>query len=175
MFGGSILRPLAKTRVGRRIARSAYSPPPHRRWRSVLDSESTWLRQILANIYEAKLVIFKIQAQTSDYPLSISPPGLAHSAGPAQNRWRTSGWRSFFRFFSLPKNALKFASKKWQKKYENRGFRPPKTVPKPSPKPFQMEAPKNTWFLSAFSTTSFKTPSLETLKISISPRREHDF
>ena len=67
------------------------SPPPHRRWRSVLDSESTWLRQILANIYEAKLVIFKIQAQTSDYPLSISPPGLAHSAGPAQNLRRTSG------------------------------------------------------------------------------------
>ena len=38
-----------------------------------------------------------------------------------------------------------------------------------------IDVPKNRRFLRAFSTTSFKTQSLETLEISISPGRDHDF
>ena len=64
------------------------------------------------------------------YPLSISPPGSAHSAGPAQNLRRTSGGRLFFRFFALAKRTSKMSSKNHRKKCENRGFWPPKTLPK---------------------------------------------
>ena len=72
--------PLAKTRDGRRIARSA--PPPHRRWRRVLDSKSkSW-----PNLSSPTCQAPRSRPRCPDNPLSISPPGLAHSAGPAQNR-----------------------------------------------------------------------------------------
>ena len=64
--------------------REAINPPPHRRWRRVLDSESTWLRQILANIYEAKLVIFEGPGLDVGLPpLYLSPgPRTFRRAGP---------------------------------------------------------------------------------------------
>ena len=66
---------------GRRNARSV--PPPHRRWRRVLNSQSkSW-----PNIYQAQdAQLQKPRPRSPDYPLSISPPGSAHSAVPAQNR-----------------------------------------------------------------------------------------
>ena len=88
------------------------NPPPHRRWRRVLDSKSTWLRQILANIYQAKLIIFKGPG------LDVGLPSLYLSPGPRTFRRAEPNLSPgplvghFFRFFSLPKNPLKFASKK---------------------------------------------------------------
>ena len=60
------------------------------------------------------------------------------------------------RFLTPPERASKMTSKKHRKNCENRGFWCPKTLPKPSPKPFQIDIPKNTWFLNAFSIPSFK-------------------
>ena len=79
------------------------------------------------------------------------------------------------RFLALPERASKTTSKKHRKKRENRGFWPSKPLPKPFQNPIKTEVPKNMQFLSAFSTTSFKTQSLETLKISIFPRENHYF
>ena len=132
-------------RWGRRNARSV--PPPHRRWRRVLNPKSkSW-----PNIYQAQIAqLQKPRPRSPDYPLSISPPGSAHSAGPAQNLRRTSGGRSFFRFFAFPKRLPKFASENHRKKCENRGFWPPQTLPKPSPKPFKIEASKTFNFWNPF-------------------------
>ena len=58
---------------GRRNARS--DPPPHGRWRRVLDSQSTWLCQISANICEAHLIIFEGPG------LDLALPPLYLSAG----------------------------------------------------------------------------------------------
>ena len=64
--------------MARRNARS--DPPPHRRWRRVLNSKSkSW-----PNICQAQdAQLQKPRPRSPDYPLSISPPGTAHSAGPA--------------------------------------------------------------------------------------------
>ena len=109
-------------------------PPPHRRWRRVLNSKSkSW-----PNIYQAQLAkLQKPRPRSPDYPLSISPPGSAHSAGPGQIRACTALVRYFFRFFNPPTNPLKFGSKNHPNKCENRGFRPPKTLPK-STAPFSV-------------------------------------
>ena len=52
----------------------------------------------------------------------------------------------FFRFFGLPQWSSKFASKNHPKKCENRGFWPPKTLPKPTQNAFKIEVPKNVRF-----------------------------
>ena len=57
---------------------------------------------------------------------------------------------AFFAFFALPSCIQNFASKKLRKKCENRGFWPPKTLPKPSQNPSKIEAPKNMQILRAF-------------------------
>ena len=104
-------------------------------------------------------------------PLFFSPqePG-DHRRPCAKKRKNGTLWLFFFRFFALPSCNLNFASKKHRKKCENQRFWPPKTLPKPSPKPFQMDVPKNIWFLRSFLTEPRKTRSLETLKISIFPK-----
>ena len=79
------------------------------------------------------------------------------------------------RFFALPKRASKMTSKKHRKKCENQGFWPPKTLPKSFQNTSEIDVLKNMRFLRTFSTTSFKTTRLETLKISIFPRENHYF
>ena len=54
------------------------------------------------------------------------------------------------RIFALPKRAAKTTSKKHRKKCENRGFWPPKTIPKPSQNPLKIEVPKNMRFFIDF-------------------------
>ena len=54
------------------------------------------------------------------------------------------------RFFRLPKRAWKMTSKKHRKKCENRGFWPPKPLPKPSQNPLKIEVPKNMQFVIDF-------------------------
>ena len=121
--------------MGRRNAWSV--PPPHRRWRRVLNSQSkSW-----PNIYQAQVAQLQDpRPRSPDYPLSISPPGSAHSAGPAQNRNLFCFWALKTRFFRLPKRTSKMTSKNHRKKCKNRGFWSPKTIPKSFqilPKPCQ--------------------------------------
>ena len=47
------------------------------------------------------------------------------------------------RFFALLKRSSKFTSKKHRKKCENRGFWPPKTLPKSSQNASEIDVPKN--------------------------------
>ena len=77
-------------------------------------------------------------------PLFFSPREAAHSAGPTLKSFTGLWLGVFFRFFWLPKRTSIFASKKHRKQCENLGFRPPKTLAKPHPKPFQIDVPKNT-------------------------------
>ena len=58
--------------------------------------------KVLAKYLQAQVAqLQKPRPRSPDYPLSISPPGHAHSAGPTQNLRRSSGGRSFVRFFSI--------------------------------------------------------------------------
>ena len=59
-------------------------------------------------------------------------------------------WGLFFRFFAFPNCNQNFASKKHRKKCENRGFWPPKTLPKPSRNPSKIDVPKDMQFLRVF-------------------------
>ena len=109
--------------------------------------------KVLAKYLQAQdAQLQKPRPRSPDYPLSISPPGSAHSAGPTQNLRRTSGGRPFFRFFRLPKRLLKFASKNHRKKCENRGFRLPKTFPKSFQNASEIDVPKNMGFFSDFGS-----------------------
>ena len=130
---------------GRRNARSV--PPPHRRWRRVLDSKSkSW-----PNICQAQdAQLQKPRPRSPDYPLSISPPGHAHSAGPTPKSGKVWFFRFFRRFFRLPKRTSKMTSKNHRKKCENRGFWPPKTVPKSFQNASEIDVPKNIRFLRPF-------------------------
>ena len=115
-------------------------PPPHRRWRRVLDSKSkSWPRIFQAQ--DAQLQ--KPRPRSPDYPLSISPPGHAHSAGPGQKSGKVCFFRFFRRSFGLPQRTSKFASKNHRKKCENHGFWPPKTVPKSIQNASENDVPTN--------------------------------
>ena len=79
------------------------------------------------------------------------------------------------RFLRLLKRIEKLASKKHRTKRENQGFRPPQTLPKSFQNASKIAFPANIelffdlfWIFSCFGTFDF-------LKISVSPRREHDF
>ena len=54
------------------------------------------------------------------------------------------------RFLALPERASKTTSKKHRKKRENRGFWPPKPLPKPFQNPIKTEVPKNMRFFIEF-------------------------
>ena len=83
--------------MARRNARS--DPPPHRRWRRVLDSKSTWLRQILANIYQAKVLIFKGPSLDLGFPPLYLSPGLRTFRRADPNlALRPSCWSFFSNF-----------------------------------------------------------------------------
>ena len=76
----------------------------------------------------------------------------------------TCFFSNFFRFFGLPKNPLKFKSKKWRKKCENPGFRPPKTVPKSFQNPSKIDVLKSMRFFIDFC-----------LKNALLPKCRHQF
>ena len=121
----------------RRNARSV--PPPHRRWRSVLDSESTWLRQILANIYQAKLVSFKGPGLDLGFPPLYLSPGLrtfrrAGPKSPADLR-RTLLFSIFFNFLTFQNVFQNLLRKIIEKSVKIEVFGLPKPSPNPSKTP----------------------------------------
>ena len=131
--------------MARRNARS--DPPPHRMWRRVLNSKSkSWPK--ISEAQDAQLQ--KPRPRSPDYPLSISPPGSAHSAGPAPKSVNLRHGRHFSRFLALPKRLPKFASKKYRKKSENRGFWPPQTLSKSFQNASEIDVPTNMRFFSDF-------------------------
>ena len=149
----------APSSPARRNARSV--PPPHRR----CAPRARLSIQVFANIYQASgAQLQKPRPRSPDFPLSISPPGSAHSAGPAQNRSLFCFIRCFFRFFRLPKRCSKNASKKHGKKCENRGFWPPKIIPKSCQNVSENDVPTNMRFFKDFCS-----------KKSLSQERRHRF
>ena len=151
LFPRSWLNFLVTLDVARRNARS--DPPPTEGVQGVLDQG-------------CKLAL--------DPSLFLSPGGRAFRRADPQILQRNF-FLHFFSFFLASKTHFDFCFEKSSKKMRKRGLWRLKNCAKPSPKQIQIEVPKNGWFFRAFSTTSFKNQSLETLKIWISPRREHDF
>ena len=100
--------------------------------------------QVLAKYLQAQVAqLQKPRPRSPDYPLSISPPGHAHSAGPGQKSGKVCFFRFFRRSFGLPQRTSKFASKNHRKKCENHGFWPPKTVPKSIQNASENDVPTN--------------------------------
>ena len=75
-------------------------------------------------------------------PLFFSPQHPAHSAGPAQDGLKLHGLAFFFSNFCFQNTFQILTSKKHRKKLENKGFWPPKTVPKPFKNPSQIDVPE---------------------------------
>ena len=130
------------------------APPPggfqsaaHRRW-----CEACWIHCHIAKklsalishkgpIRKAKLLMM---GQALD-PLSFSLPRRGGMTGNRRQKVSSSALGGLSgRFLTPPERASKMTSKKHRKNRENRGFWCPKTLPKPSPKPFQIDIPKNT-------------------------------
>ena len=127
--------------------------------------------KVLAKYLQAQdAQLQKPRPRSPDYPLSISPPGSAHSAGPASRSppYRLAG--VFFRFFSLPKRLLKFASKNHRKKCENLGFWSPKTLPKPSQNPSKIDVPKNMRFFIDFCSACSVFSIFDFLEMCVLPQ-----
>ena len=84
-------------------------------------------------------------------PLSKSLPGESpYTADPTPKSGKLWFFRIFDRIFRLPKCMSKFTSKKCRKMSENRGFWPPKTLPKPPQNAFKIDVPKNMRFFIDF-------------------------
>ena len=84
-------------------------------------------------------------------PLSKSLPGESpYTADPTPKSGKLWFFRIFDRIFRLPKCMSKFTSKKCRKMSENRGFWPPKTLPKPIQNGFKIDVPKNMRFFIEF-------------------------
>ena len=75
-------------------------------------------------------------------PLFFSPQHPAHSAGPAQNESLPRPFGVFFSNFCFQNTFQILTLKKHRKKLENKGFWPPKTVPKPFKNPSQIDVPE---------------------------------
>ena len=77
------------------------------------------------------------------------PPGRSKISGGAP---ADALFFDFVRFFGLPKWSSKFASKNHRKKCENRGFWPPKTVPKSIQNASENDVPTNMGFFIDFGS-----------------------
>ena len=78
--------------------------------------------KVLAKYLQAQdAQLQKPRPRSPDYPLSISPPGHAHSAGPTQKSVNLRRWTFKTRFCSLPKSLRKMTSKNHRKKSVGRG------------------------------------------------------
>ena len=109
--------------------------------------------KVLAKYLQAQVAqLQKPRPRSPDYPLSISPPGHAHSAGPSPRLPPYRFCWLLLRFLGLPKNPLKFKSKKWRNKCENRGFRAPKTLPKSFQNASENDVPTNMGFFNDFGS-----------------------
>ena len=75
-------------------------------------------------------------------PLFFSPQHPAHSAGPAQNESLPRPFGVFFSNFCFQNTFQNLTFKQHRKKLENKGFWPPKTVPKPFKNPSQIDVPE---------------------------------
>ena len=116
----------------------------------MLDSKSKSLpKSIKPNLPSFKSLGLELRI----YPLSISPPGSAHSAGPAPKCAAKSFFTLFGPFLGLPKRTAKFASKNHRTKCENRGFGLPKTLPKPFQNASEIDVPKNIEIFIDFQST----------------------
>ena len=110
------------------------------------------------------------------YPSLKSLPGSSpYTANPTPKSGKVWFFRIFGRFFRLPKRMSKLTSKKRRKKCENRGFRLPKSLPKPSRNAFKIDVPKNMRFFIVFCLMFLVFSIFDFLKISVSPRREPIF
>ena len=77
--------------------------------------------------------------------------------------------------WALPRHHVFLPSIFDRKNCQNCNFWPPKPPPKPIPKRPKIDVQKTRRFLLFFERCSFKLQTFETLKISVSPRREHYF
>ena len=85
--------------------------------------------QVFANIYQAKVAqLQKPRPRSPDYPLSISPPGHAHSAGPAPRSLPYRSVGNFFRFLAFQKILENLLRKNIEKNSKIEDF----GLPKPS-------------------------------------------
>ena len=113
---------------------------------------SNWLCPITAGQSRHSFEQF-VRAIRSEvfFPLSFPfPRSLGTTANPTPKSGKVWFFRIFGRFFRLPNRAWKMISKKHRKKCENRGFGPPKTLPKPFQNPLKIEIPKNMRFFIDF-------------------------
>ena len=74
------------------------------------------------------------------------PRSLGTTANPTPKSGKVWFFRIFGRFFRLPNRAGKMILKKHRKNCENKGFAPPKTLPKSFQKPSKINVPKNVRF-----------------------------
>ena len=135
--------------LARRIALCA--PPPHRRWRRVLDSQS----KSLPNIYKPKLLSFK------SLDLDLGLPPLYLSPGPRTFR-RAGSKKSppplFFNFFSIfwpSKTFFKISIEKSSQQVRKSRFSAPQTLPKSFQNASEIDVPTNMRFFIDFC---FKKP-----------------
>ena len=93
-----------------------------------------------------------------------------------ENPSLTLSGKNFEPFFIFCPSSFhsKFCIEAMKKNYENRGFGS-ETLTKPSPNPSKIEVPKNMKFHIDFCSLFSLVSIFDFLKISVSPRREHDF
>ena len=90
------------------------------------------------NIFKPQVAqLQKPRPRSPDYPLSISPPGSAHSAGPAQNRNLFCFCRLFFDFLAFRNALQKRLRKNIEKSAKIKEFGLPKPFQNPSKTPLK--------------------------------------
>ena len=90
---------------------------------------------------ESLLIVYSSYSSIRSRERASRIPPRPTGAGPS---WLMLGHVGlFFAFFALLKLAAKLTPQKHRKKYENRGFGCPKTLPKPIQNPSEIDAPKN--------------------------------
>ena len=136
--------------MARRNARS--DPPPHRRWRRVLNSKSkSW-----PNIYQAQVAqLQKPRPRSPDLPpLYLSPGPRTFRRADPKTCCKTA-FGTFFSFFGRSETAFKICFEKSSKKCENRGFQLSETLPKSFQNASEIDVPTNMRFFIDFC---FKEP-----------------
>ena len=149
--------------MARRNARS--DPPPHRRWRRVLDSKSkSW-----PNIFKPKLLSFKSLGLDLRITPSLSLPRAPHIPPGRPKKAENFGFFVFFQFFRLPKRTWKIASKNYRKKCENDWFWPPKNLRKSFRNASEIDVLTKMWFFIDFCSDFVVVSIFDISKISILP------
>ena len=143
-----------------------FNPPPTVGVQGVLDYNC--MVCLVCQVLSAKFSIYAqyAQAQISYTPLLFSPGG-SRPPQPLRHLCAFCALGAFFCDFLPLRNALQ---KLLRKNCENRGFWPPKTLPKPSQNASKNDVPKNIDFCEVFYHSFGMFVIFETLKISIFSR-----